>query len=102
MERTVKATKVKEQIVSSEFIESNNGEQVELKAVSDINLNKGTYSISVKLTTKMIPGDKALREGLYKVVGSNIENVYEETAKIVKEINKDSSQYEMDFEDEGI
>ena len=96
----LKAMKVKEQIVSSEFIESNTGEQVELKAVSTINCKTGTYNIVVHLTTKMMPSDKAIRAGVLKVAADNIENVYQETMKIVSTIVKDEDQLEMDFSDE--
>jgi hypothetical protein len=100
MSGKLKAMKVKEQIVSSEFIESNTGEQVELKAVANINCKTGTYNISVNLTTKMMPPDKAIRAGVLKVAMDNIENVYQETIAIVSTIVKDEFQQEMDFEEE--
>lgn len=97
---TIKATRSKEQLVSSEFIESSLGDQLELKAVSDINCKTGTFSIGVKFTTKMLPKDASLRKAIYKIATDNIEAVYLETQNVVSEISKDPDQTEMDFKDE--
>lgn len=100
MSTIIKATKSKEQLVSSEFIESSLGDQVELKAVSDINCKTGTFSICVKFTTKMLPSDSSLRKAIYQVAAQNIESVYLETQKVVSETSKNPDQTEIEFDGE--
>lgn len=99
---TIKAQKSKEQLVSSEFIESQLGDQMELKAISDINCKTGTFSITVKLTTKMLPSDASLRKAIYKVASDNMEAVYLETMNVVSQISKgDENQLGLFYEENG-